>query len=161
VLGLLAGSASPALAKVASIRLEQMVSRSDLVVVARVVSVSQARADGPRVAKAKVLETWKGATGAAVEYRASPTWACDISEAFEGETVVLFLVKSKGAKLLSIAHAGRGRMPLREVKGREYAAFWCGEVRLPPATETITLPDQTLKWVRHVERRDLRDLVRR
>src|SRR5688572_17287547 len=84
--------ATQAFAKVASISFEQLVQNSDIIVVAKVESVSHPLI-GKRYAKAKVMEVWKGTQTERVEFLASPTWTCDISEAKKGETVLLFLTK--------------------------------------------------------------------
>ena len=70
-----------------------------------------------------------------VEFLASPTWTCDISEARDGEAVLLFLCKSKHSRSYVIAHSGHGRMPLRQVNGKNYVDI--SEIRLPDGTPTI------------------------
>src|SRR5262249_53707456 len=121
-------------AKVAEIPLKKLVAQSDLIILAKVSKIE----DGPaeiktqddrvfprvKVATAQVIETWKGTPLREVRFVASPLWTCDISDAEEGERVVLFLESRKGSPIPTIAHSGRGRMPLREVKGKLYATIW-------------------------------------
>ena len=105
---------------------------------------------GKRYAKAKVAEVWKGTPTERVEFLASRTWTCDISEAKKGETVLLFLIKSNKSRSYAIAHSGRGRMPLRAVEGKSYATFWL-DVRLPKDTPTIDGPEPKWDSIRSVD----------
>lgn len=145
------------LAKVAAVQLEELAQGSDLIVLAKVESVTKSLT-GKQHATARVWETWKGLPQETIKFAASPTWTCDISEAMEGETVVLFLVKSARRGSYTIAHSGRGRLPLRTVGGATYATFW-PEVRLPEGTPTIDGPEPEWDFIRSVEIETLRDLV--
>ena len=100
-------TASQALAKVASMPFADLVANCDLIVVAKVESVSSPLI-GKHYAKARVTEVWKGAKTNTVEFLASRTWTCDISEAKKGETVLLFLTKGGKSRSYAIAHSGRG-----------------------------------------------------
>lgn len=84
-----------------------------------------------------MTEVWKGPKTASVEFLASPTWVCDISDAKPDETVLLFLGKGKEAGWV-INCAGRGRLPLRSLDGKTYVTF--AGVILPPGTPSITVP---------------------
>ncbi len=150
--------ASQSFAKVASVQFSDLVTNCDLVVIAKVDSVSSPLM-GKKYAKARVTEVWKGATTNAVEFLASPTWTCDISEARKGETILLFLTKSTKSRSYAIAHSGRGRLPLRTVGGKGYATFW-GDIILPKEVPTIDGPDPKWDFVRSVEITILRDLVK-
>jgi hypothetical protein len=90
---------------------------ADVIVVAKVERVS-ADAGAGRLAEARVLAVWKGEPGQAVTFRASRSWECDVSDAQEGETVALFLVKEPGITVMSIAYWGQGRMPIRGEGGK-------------------------------------------
>ena len=103
---------------------------------------------------------WKGTNTATVEFLASPTWTCDISEAKKGETVLLFLTKSGKSRSYAIAHSGRGRLPLRTVAGKSYATFWPGVI-LPKDIPTIDGPEPKWDFIRSVEVTLLRDLVKK
>jgi hypothetical protein len=109
---------SIAFAKIAHPTLAGLVHGADVIVLARVGEVPSTQ-NRERIAKAQVLEVWKGAAGKEVSFRAFPTWACDTSTAIEGETVVLFLVGSRTSSIMSIAHAGRGRIPVKSVEGQD------------------------------------------
>jgi hypothetical protein len=133
-------------AKVGEMTLKELVAASDLIVVAKVSNDEQGPAHLNRldeampplkVATAQVIETWKGSPVREVRYVASPSWACDTSGAEKGERVVLFLIRRKDSVFMSIVHAGRGRMPLREVKAKLYAALR-DEVILEKGTPTIS-----------------------
>jgi hypothetical protein len=158
-----------ALAKVESMTLKELVAGSDLIVVAKVSRVEDAPADtnaedkrfsAVRVATAEVIETWKGAPVREIQYLASSTWTCDISDAKKGEEVVLFLTRTKGGPGLEICHSGRGRMPLRVVRGRTYATLWVFDVRLPEGTATIPGLEPEYSFIRSVELAKLKELVR-
>lgn len=150
---------SQSFAKVASIQFPDLVANSDLIVVAKVESVSS-RLLGKKYAKARIAEIWKGAKMERVEFLASPTWMCDISEAKKGETVLLFLTKGGESRSYVTAHSGRGRLPLRTVDGKSYATFW-RDVILPKGTPTIDGPEPKWSFIRSVELSLLRDLVKK
>jgi hypothetical protein len=133
-------------AAVREVEFKDLVTRSHLIVVATVSKIENGPANLERVdpgmpalkvATARVIETWKGAPVREVRYVASPSWVCDKSGAEKGERVVLFLERRKDAAFLTITHAGRGRMPLREVGAKIYAALQ-DEVILPKGTPTIS-----------------------
>ena len=131
-------------ASVADVTLKDLAAQSDLIVVARVTKVE----DGPaelqpaghefpavKVATAQVIETWKGDKVREIRYIASPTRPCDIASAEKGERVVLFLEGSKDSPY-SIAHVGRGWMPIHDANDNRYATL-ADEVILPKGTPTI------------------------
>ena len=114
------------------------------------------------IAEAEVVHLLKGQVGTSKLYfLAESTWQCDIAEARPGEDALLFLDDSKwiaaeragflsnlaaftaGAPVFDIAHAGRGRMPLRKFKEREYAAYW-PDVVMPD--ELPNLEGPTPEW---------------
>lgn len=140
-------------AEVKEVDFKDFATRCDLIVAAKVSKVE----DGPahlvrmdpgmpalRVATAQVIETWKGAPVREVRYVGSSSWVCDTSSAEKGERVVLFLERRKDSAIMSIAHAGRGRMPLREVGARVYAVLQ-DEIILPRGTPTIS-EKKTGRW---------------
>ena len=84
-------SASPAIAKVASVSLPELVQLSDQVVIGRVLRLH--RVSGLQIAEVEVVETLKGDSRVSrVFFLAQPTWICDITEAEPEETALLFLV---------------------------------------------------------------------
>jgi hypothetical protein len=107
-------------ARVATISFAALVKYSKVVVLARVTRVESI--SGMKVATAEVL---RGTTDSkTIAFIAEPTWTCDVSTAFVGETVLLFLakplirghIKKKAIDdvpgVLVISHAGRGRIRL-------------------------------------------------
>lgn len=144
----LLGIPAIARAEVRAVAIEEIAAWSERIVIARVTKIEDAPADFERddagmpplkVATAEVLETWKGKPTREVRYIASPDWMCDTSHAEKGERVLLFLDYAhwrKDRSFLRIAHSGRGRLPLREVKGTWYAALQ-DEIILPRGTPTI------------------------
>jgi hypothetical protein len=150
---------------VGKITLKELVDGSDLIVLATETKVE----DGPanlklgeevispiKIATARVLEVWKGNTGHEVRYLASSTWICDISDAKVGERVVLFLMRPKDWPFMMIAHAGTGRMPIRDVEGKAFATIWTEVVRLPKGVMTIPGPATKYEFIRSVELSQLR-----
>ena len=133
-------SASEAGAKVAATSFARLAESSDLIVLAKVDSVTGKPSDPGRRAEATVTEVWKGPEVATVEFHAYRTWTCDISDAKPGETVLLFLSKEKEkGDGWVINAAGRGRMPLRTVDGKTYVTPFA-DVILPPGTPAIAAP---------------------
>jgi hypothetical protein len=133
-------------AAVAEIALSDLAKGSDIIIVARVVKVENGPAElkstDPRmpalqVARALVIENWKGKSVREVRYIASPTQICDVASAQVGEQVVLFLEKRADSEMMNIAHVGRGRMELRVVGTKMYGAL-SSKVILPKGTPTLT-----------------------
>lgn len=145
-------------AKVARIDFRELVSMSDVIVVAKVESVSRSLS-GNRNAFARVKQVWKGKPGANVKFLASPTWTCDTSTAIKGETIVLFLTRVMRLGPFHIAHSGRGRMPVRVVRGRAYATIQSDGVLLPKDIPTAEGAQGELTFMRSVEMTKLEDLV--
>jgi hypothetical protein len=155
----LLGLALPGHAKVGSVPLDAIIDGSDVVVVAHVESTTRTFIlFGSRHARAKVLEVWKGDPGSEVEFLASPTWTCDISDAEVGETAVLFLKRSGSS--YEIAHSGRGRLPVRQIEGRPYGTLWPGVI-LPEEVGTRPGPDPEFSFIESVSVDDLRTFVMR
>ncbi len=152
-------TASQSFAKVMSVQFSNLVANCELIVVAKVESVSSPII-GKQYAKARVTEVWKGTNAAIVKFLASPTWECDISEANKGEVVLLFLTKGSKSRSYEIAHSGRGRLPLRTASGKSYATFW-PEVILPKDVPTIDGPEPKWNFIRSVEVDVLRELVKK
>jgi hypothetical protein len=145
--------APPLSAKVGSISLAELASESDFIGIVRVdrVGVSIPLLRRPR-ATATIVQSWKGQAHGRVSFAASPDWTCDISAARKGEEAVAFIRNG------SLAHAGRGRMPLFSRQGRTLAAVW-PEVRLPKATATEAGPEPDHAFIRGVEIGVLREAV--
>jgi hypothetical protein len=152
-------TAAQAFAKVASVQFTNLVANCELIVIAKVESVSSPLI-GKKYAKARVTEVWKGAKADTVKFLASPSWTCDISQAKKGETVLLFLTKDGKARSYEIAHSGRGRLPIRTVEGKSYATFW-PDVILPKEVPTIDGPELESDFIRAVEVDILRELVQK
>jgi hypothetical protein len=169
-------------AKVGSVEFAALVKASDVVVLGNVVDVSTV--DGVKVARVKVIETYKGTKVDQLFFLAQPTWICDISEAMKGETALLFLTayedRWKGSELIllkplptrealqragvgqamfQIVDSGRGRMPLRSVGGEKYATVWVGDVRLPVSVRTISGPKPDRSFIRSAALSDIVGLV--
>jgi len=90
---------------------------ADVIVVAKVERVS-ADAGAGRLAEARVLAVWKGEPDPVVTFHVSKSWECDVSDAQEGETVALFLVKEPRTTVMSIAYGGQGRIPIKDEGGK-------------------------------------------
>jgi hypothetical protein len=151
--------AAPAIAKVSSMPIAELVAGSEEIVIATVTDVSAKPAPDmkPSYASAVVQRTLKGSLAGAFRLWAYPTWTCDISEAVKGETVLLFL-KRGGDGYFTIQFAGRGRMPLRVVDGRTYVTLW-DDIVLPKAAPTIAGPDPKYGFIVSVELAYIESLV--
>lgn len=163
-------TAGLALARVGRVSLTALARGAERIVLARVQSVSTI--DGMRIAKAMAQETYKGSPGGSPFYFiASPTWRCDTSDAKVGELALLFLNRTKGSRagrerlglppahvgvtpLFSIAHSGRGRMPLRSVRGESFVTLWTSDIELPRLVKTVGAYTGSTRSAR------LRDIVR-
>jgi hypothetical protein len=146
---------APLSAKVALRSLAELSEEAEFIGVVRVEAISfgvpllfQSRAT------ATVLERWKGRPHRWILFGASPTWACDISDATKGEEAVIF---TDGRHLL---HAGRGRMPIFTRDGRRLANVW-SDVKLPAAIVTEDGREPGHDFIRAVSVDDLRDAVRK
>jgi hypothetical protein len=137
----------------------ELVSGSEEIVIATVTDVSSQSTSGTEkvYASAVVQRALKGSLAGTFRLWAYPTWTCDISDAVKGETVLLFLKRGSDG-YFSIQHAGRGRMPLREVDGRTYVTLW-NDVVLPRAAPTIAGPDPKYGFIVSVELRYIESLI--
>ena len=148
-----------ATARVSRISFEKLIQDSDIIALARVEAVRTGRG-GQKSAEATVLELWKGESAKAIKFLASPTWTCDIANAVEGERAALFLGKRPFfSSMLEIAHSGRGRMPLRDIDGVEYATIWTADVILPRDIPTVPGPDPEYDFIESVELSKLKAAV--
>jgi hypothetical protein len=118
----------PTPARVATIPVAKLAEDSDLIVIARVTSVT-GRWFARRTARATPIASWKGHPEEVVEFLASPTWTCDVSTAVPGETAVLFLRVDDTGRL-TIGHSGRGRMPIVTVDEQAFATSY-GDLTFP------------------------------
>jgi hypothetical protein len=144
------------LARIAMPSLEELTKNAKLIVVARVEEiVTEAPLEAgdtsgvrpisweKRVATARVLEVWKGNTGAGetVKFRASKSWTCDASTAVRGETVVLFLADDpKDSSLMEIASNGIGRLPVQRNSILLYSSLLTKEIKA-----LLSLSEETFK----------------
>jgi hypothetical protein len=146
-------------AEVAAISFEKLVQNSEIIVVADVEAVSKTLL-GKRYAKAKVIEVWKGKPSEKIEFLASPTWTCDISDAKKGERVLLFLMKTDNSRSYAITHSGRGRMPFQSIAGTNCVKF-ASDVILPKELSAVDPPDRHYNSMFPVDPVKVRDVVTR
>ena len=140
-------------------RLDAMIRESGRIVVAQVDTEGIREARGERWATAKVSETWKGEAAKTVEFRASPTFAGDITQALPGEDVLLFLRPIEGGGWEVVA-SGRGRMPLQTMDGRTYASLYL-DVVLPADSQASRHCSDQPGYDRTIELGTLRESVTR
>ncbi len=95
---------------------------------------------GMRIATARVVEVWKGTAGERVQFRASPSWACDDSTAVVGETVILFLNNESNNSVMSIAYNGVGRLPIENSSVLLYSTLLTEEIK-----RFLGLPEETFR----------------
>ena len=152
--------ASASFAYSARVSIEALVASSDIIVVAKVVDARVAAIDSrtERIATAEVVAVWKGQpSGKRIQYVVSPEWfACDISGARVGESVVLFLSRNSQDGRYHIAHFGRGRMPLIDSDGTLHARMY--EVSVPAA---VSARGQTRSFPGSIAVDVLHELVKR
>ena len=149
-------------AYVGAISIQDLVQKSEVIVVARVIAATPPPVDdyAVRTARATILAVWKGpATLKQVEFVASPTWTCDIADAKIGETAILFLGRDEEQKAFVIMHAGRGRMPIDESGSERLAAIW-PDVLLPRGTRTQSGPEPEYTFIRSISVAQLEKIVR-
>jgi len=132
-------------AAVKSIKLSELVARSNVIVIATVTKidvggndVAAAKIPPLRLATADVIETWKGPRTRDITFVASPRHYCDIASAKKGERLVLFLERHENSPIMTIAHVGRGRMLLQEVKSEQFATI-DDKIALPAGTRTVEI----------------------
>lgn len=72
------------------------------------------------------------------------------------------ITKVVGSSAFMTVHwAGRGQMPIREVRGIKYVMIWTGDVALPPGVETIAGPEpQYSGFIRSVQLSTMVELIR-
>jgi len=165
------GLSSSLHARVAPAKFSTLVREADAVVLGRVVSVDTV--SGVRIARVKVLQTYKGRRLEVLSFVAEPTWMCDISDAVPGETALLLLhsyidshnaseqplfspraspeqLEASGAAkpIFLLMHSGRGRMPVRMIAKRQYVTLWVDDVRLPASTRTVPGPQPKSHQIR-------------
>ena len=133
--------------------LEDLTNDADLIAVAKVESIAtepfQPHNDSSaivikgdkQVALAEILDVWKGASGKSVRFRASPTWECDISKAFVGETVLLFLNENSNNPYKTIAYNGIGRLPVEDHSVLLYHTLLTKEVK-----HLLEIPAKTFRY---------------
>jgi hypothetical protein len=150
--------------KVIRASLSDLVGAADQIVIGRVVAVDLV--EGVKIATFEVEAILKGAELGHLYFLASPTWACDITDAELGEHVLLFLVKhtfgprpefafteppglrtdvfkaemssrSGIDQFFEISWSGRGRMQLTVRDGIEYVQ--AGAARLPKWIASISI----------------------
>jgi hypothetical protein len=170
-------------ARIGPIDFASLVRGSDLIVLGEVLDITTIK--GVKFARINVLETYKGTKVHELFVLAQPTWVCDISDANKDERALFFLypytdtregldklssfrsVSRKdleqaglGTSIFSIADAGRGRMPLRTIKGQEYATIWVWDVLLPANVHTVPGPRPQYRFIRSARLIDILELTR-
>lgn len=147
-------------AKVVPGKFEDLVLTSDLIVVAKVESVTKTE-KGVKYAKAAISETFKGSAPPTIYFRTSITNFCDSSRAVEGEVVLLFLIREGEAPVSSyrIARWGLGRLPLLSAHGKPCVDF-DGHAYMPPETPTIAIPHRNKRVANVIELTVIREMVR-
>jgi hypothetical protein len=147
----------PGEAKVARTTLGQLIMGSEAIMIAHVEGLLSF--DGLTVARAVPARVLKGRErGTPIYFVAGPTWACDTSTAVRGETVLLFLLHAKSARverrhihrptarvavqpLYFLDAAGRGRLPIREVNGQPTVLIRNREIEVSAGLRPVSTTD--------------------
>ena len=152
---------STASARIASTTIEALIENSDAIVVAKVTELLPTSTEkGDLVyATARVEHSLKGSLTESFMFYASAGWVCDASGAIKDETALFFLGRSDNG-VYYIQHAGRGRMPFREIDGKTYVTLW-DDVVLPAKAPLVAGPEPKYSFIRSVELSYLEGLVSR
>lgn len=152
---------STASARISSTTIEDLIARSDEIVLARVTELLPTSTSvGDLVyATASVQSSMKGSVRDSFLFRASAGWICDTSGAVKDETALFFLYRGDDGTF-GIMHAGRGRMPLRVIDGKTHVLLG-SDVLLPRDAPTSTSPDPGYGFNESVELAYLEELIRR
>jgi hypothetical protein len=160
------------------VSLKDLVSTSDTIVVGTVSRVL--KVEGVLVAEVEVERTLKGGLRPRQYFLASPRWGCDIAEAVAGERALLFLVNvpdalyahlptgfaaaygklDTGTAISRLADSGRGRMPVRSVKGIDYVTVWTDSVEIADGMTAVPGPIPEAWFIISVDMSQMLDAVR-
>lgn len=156
-------AASTCFADAGTMKLKDMIRRSEYVVLGKVSRVEVV--DGVRLAEIEVGRTLKGNPGVTrLYYWASPSWSCDVSNAEVGEEGLYFLWNidkefstpseahlqflekarpfTRGARIYLLEHSGRGRLRPKYIDGRGYLyVHKDGDVIFPSSIKIVKRPD--------------------
>jgi hypothetical protein len=152
---------SAASARIGSTTIEELIARSDEIVIATVSELlPTSTSDKDLVyATASIQRTLKGSLSDSFLFRASAGWICDTSGAVKDETALFFLGRGDDGTFY-IQHAGRGRMPLRVIDGKTYVTLW-DNVVLPKEAPTVAGPDPRYEFIKSIELTYIEGLVRK
>jgi hypothetical protein len=152
---------TPSNGRVASISIDELIAQSDAIVIATVSEVAaDSNSANPIVyATALVQRSLKGSLNGNFRFYASGGWVCDTSSAVQDETALFFLGLSEDGTYY-LRHAGRGRMPFRDVDGKTYVTLW-DDVRLSKDAPMIAGPEPKYQFIKSVELGYLESLIRR
>ena len=144
--------------KVIPARIDELVEKSERIVLAKVEPLQADLDHKIRRARATVKEVWKGPKVETVEYLITPRHRLDNSKAVPGETVLLFLVEEDGD--WGIAWAGHGRMTLETQHSKQYLAIWDNDVVFPERTPSIEFPgNERLRYYNGIEIDFIKELI--
>jgi hypothetical protein len=146
-------------AKLGAFGLDEMIRKADIIVVGKVEALLP-KTGAPTNATVRVTEVLKGAPGDTIALNVQQTWTCDVSEAKAGELILLFVWRDQKTGQNLIYGSGRGRMPIDEVNGKNYATFW-PEVRMPSGVEIVAGPEPKFDFIRRANLANLKDHIGR
>ena len=152
---------STANARIASIRIDELIARSDEFVVAKVSELLPTSTSDKALVYATglVQKSLKGSLTGSFMFQASAGWICDTSGAVKDETALFFLGRGSDGTYY-IQFAGRSRMPFRQVDGKTYVTLWGGVV-LPAGAPTIAGPEPKYPSIKSVELEYLEGLIKK
>lgn len=157
VVVILIASATSTLAKLGSFGLDEMICKSDIIVVGKVETLLP-KTGAPTNATVRVIEKLKGTSDETIALNVLPTWTCDVSEAKANELILLFVRRDQNTGKNMIYGSGRGRMPIDEVGGKRYATFW-PEVLMPTGIEIVAGPEPKFDFIRRANLANLKDHI--
>ena len=136
--------------KLASIGIDELIARSDAIVIARVSRITSAkvpahssRSGNVVYADAIAQRTLKGSVSGKFRFLAEVDFICEVTGAVKEEDALFFLHRHDDGSLAIMAF-GHGRMPLRNVDGKLYISP-TSLIILPKDVPTIPALDPSSK----------------
>ncbi len=149
-------------ARIAPSSLEDLITQSDEIVIARVTELLPTTSSDRDLvyASATVEKTLKGSLRDSFLFRASPAGICDSSGAVKDETALFFLGRGDDGTFY-IKGSGRGRLPVQEIDGKFYVTFSNMEVPVPDSLRTLPGPEPKMSFIISVELKDMETMIRK
>lgn len=140
--------------EVGTIKLKDMIRDASAILIGTVEAT-----DGKN-ATVRVTEVLKGTPGKTLRLNIEQTWECDSSHAVPKETVLLFVERDRKNARNRCYMWGRGRMPIEDLGGEEYARFR-GEVLMPEEIKSIEATEPQWRFQHRASLEDLKSYIKK